>query len=506
HERAARTEEALRCLERWASADSDPTLRAQAALRAAEHALAIGDKRGARQNLENATRLEPELAPAWLLLCGLVGETGPDPDTRRLCDEALEAIEPGPHSAQIALQSAKLAELDGNRRRARERYAEASRWEPRCVDAVLAESRLARASGDWVEAEGVLSHFLEAHPDPESPSLGQVHFERGRLLSGPLERFEEATGAYESALALQPELHVARAALADLLEQAPDRWAEALALHREILTASPTASDSLRALVQIAQQRGQPEVGSGALAVLLALGQASPAEAAAAPSSLPFAVHPGPAMAEIDAEHLRRLAHLLRDELAQVIGAPESPHPELDEPEIEKTRQQILSVEEELSRHQILSAEDELSAPGIGSLEAGARASLFTTIASFLIDPTGDAGDTGYREALGGVVGRWTRRKARRIVEKMALTDIENLDHAGWGFELRAMAAAQVIDRNEGDLRSVLRALLVLETASTNPGLLEDAELGTLASTSGTAQRLLTRITTLLCEKLETGH
>jgi len=506
HERAARTEEALRCLERWASADSDPTLRAQAALRAAEHALAIGDKRGARQNLENATRLEPELAPAWLLLCGLVGETGPDPDTRRLCDEALEAIEPGPHSAQIALQSAKLAELDGNRRRARERYAEASRWEPRCVDAVLAESRLARASGDWVEAEGVLSHFLEAHPDPESPSLGQVHFERGRLLSGPLERFEEATGAYESALALQPELHVARAALADLLEQAPDRWAEALALHREILTASPTASDSLRALVQIAQQRGQPEVGSGALAVLLALGQASPAEAATAPSSLPFAVDPGPAMAEIDAEHLRRLAHLLRDELAQVIGAPESPHPELDEPEIEKTRQQILSVEEELSRHQILSAEDELSAPGIGSLEAGERASLFTTIASFLIDPTGDAGDTGYREALGGVVGRWTRRKARRIVEKMALTDIENLDHAGWGFELRAMAAAQVIDRNEGDLRSVLRALLVLETASTNPGLLEDAELGTLASTSGTAQRLLTRITTLLCEKLETGH
>jgi hypothetical protein len=199
-------------------------------------------------------------------------------------------------------------------------------------------------------------------------------------------------------------------------------------------------------------------------------------------------------MAEIDAEHLRRLAHLLHDELAQVIGAPENPHPELDEPEIEKTRQQILS------------AEDELSAPGIGSLEASERASLFTTLASFLIDPTGGAGDTGYREALGGVVGRWTRRKARRIVEKMALTDIQNLDHAGWGFELRAMAAAQVIDRNGGDLRRVLRALLVLETASTNPGLLEDAELGTLASTSGTAQRLLTRITTRLCEKLETGH
>jgi hypothetical protein len=65
------------------------------------------------------------------------------------------------------------------------------------------------------------------------------------------------------------------------------------------------------------------------------------------------------------------------------------------------------------------------------------------------------------------------------------------------------MAAAQVIDRNEGDLGSVLRALLMLETASTDPGLLEGAALATLTSTSGTAKRLLTLITTLLCERLE---
>jgi tetratricopeptide (TPR) repeat protein len=431
------------------------------------------------------------------MLCGLVGEKGPDLETQQLCDAALEAIECGPHSAQIALQSAELSELGGNQRRARERYAEASRWNPRCVDAALAEARLTRASGEWGEAERVLSRFLEAHPDPESPSLGPVYLERGRLFSGPLECLEEATEAYERALTLQPELHVARTALADLLLQTPDRWAEALLLHREILAASPTKSKSLRALVQIAQQRGQSDVVSSALTVLHALGQASPAEASAAPDSLTFAIHSEPPMAENGAERLRRLAHLLRDELAEVIGAAENSlsdeksRPKLDDPKIE------------MARHQILNVENELSAPGIGSLEASERASLFTTIASFFIDPAGKAGNTHYREALDGALSRWTRRKARRIVEETTLAEIENLDHEDWGFELRAMAAAQVIDRNEGDLGSVLRALLMLETASTDPGLLEGAALATLTSTSGTAKRLLTRITTLLCERLE---
>ena len=65
------------------------------------------------------------------------------------------------------------------------------------------------------------------------------------------------------------------------------------------------------------------------------------------------------------------------------------------------------------------------------------------------------------------------------------------------------MAAAQTIDRNGGDLRSVLRALLLLENDNpSNPGI-EGTEIATSAATSESARRLLRRITTVLCERLE---
>ena len=60
-----------------------------------------------------------------------------------------------------------------------------------------------------------------------------------------------------------------------------------------------------------------------------------------------------------------------------------------------------------------------------------------------------------------------------------------------------------MIDRSGGDLRSVIRALLVLDHANSEQPALEGAEIATLASTSETTRRRLTRITTLLCERLD---
>ncbi|HED66869.1 MAG TPA: tetratricopeptide repeat protein, partial [Planctomycetes bacterium] len=133
HERAARPEEALEALERWTRECEQPERRALAALRAAEHAIALEDPIRARRNLELSTRSDPRLAPAWALLCQLVGERGNERECRRLCSEALAAIEPGPDASPISLRAARLAEIAGEHEAAIRHYSEAARWDPRCT-------------------------------------------------------------------------------------------------------------------------------------------------------------------------------------------------------------------------------------------------------------------------------------------------------------------------------------------------------------------------------------
>jgi len=491
HERAARPEEALDALERWASITPDPETRALALLRSAEHALALEDSNRARGCLESSTTADPQLAPAWVLLCRLVGERGIDSETRRICNDALEAIEPDALSAQISLQAAKLAEVAGDNEEAIKHYAEAALREPRYCEAALCESRLVRMSGEWAEADAVLARFIDAHPDATSSTLSHIYLERGRLLSGPLEDFDAATLAYEQALALQPDLAVARTALAGLLLHSPDRWREALTLHRQILDASPTTALSLRAIAQLAERRDQTEVVEGALAVLRALGLASPQEASTAPDGLRIPIQFGPPMADADDERLRRISHQLGEELDPVLANVELRIPECPQREIAEAMEQIAKTE------------DELTAPGLSRLDHSERASLFCEIAALFLDPGGNGGDSRYRDRLDRTLGRWTRRKVRQIIEETSLSAIEAHDHEAWGTELRAMAAAQTIDRNGGDLRSVLRALLLLENDNpSNPGF-EGTEIATSASTSESARRLLRRITTVLCERLE---
>ena len=457
HERAARPAEALAALERWANTSSAPAIKAVASFRAAKHALALEDFARARRCLDAATSADPQLASAWVLLCQLVAEGEGDLEARRICNSALEAIEGGPLSAPISLRAAKLAELAGDHENAIACYADAARWDSRCTEAALAGSKLIRMSGDWIEADGILARFIDAHPDADSPSLAHVHLERGRLLSGPLEKFEEAITTYERALELQPELGVARTALSGLLLHSTDRWREALVLHRKILDASPTTTSSLRALARIAEQRDQADTAEVALAVLRALGEASPQEASAAGNRLRMQINPGPPMADPESERLRHIAHLLSEDLSSVLSGVEVSIPECDDPEVAEAIDQIIQIE------------NELTAPGLSGLECAERASLFSEIAALFLDPGGNGGATRYRDELDRTVGRWTRRKVKHIVEETTIAEIEAYDHDTWGIELRAMAAAQAIDRNGGDLRSVLRALLLLDSKISSP-------------------------------------
>ncbi len=491
-ERAARPDEALAALERWTEASGDPGVRARASLRAAEHLLGLGDGVRARRHLERATLDDPELGEAWVLSCDLAAEQCDEAEVRALCEQALGLVTPGAHSARIALRLARLAEVAGDRREAAARYAEAWRWDPRCTEAALCESRLARMAGDWLEADAILARFLAAHPDPTSASLAHVHLERGRLLSGPLEAFEDAIGAYQRALALVPGLAVARSALGGLLLHAPDRWREALALHRDILSSAPTTAASLRALTTLAERQGRAEVSTGARQVLAALGLAAAEDAAAAtPFALPLQA--GPPLPSSDGERLRRLAHQVRDELGRLLeaegGMPAAP-----------------THAEQLPTAAILAVEDELTAPNFSRQPAARRRSLFLSLAGLFLDPGGNGGEAHLRDALDRSLGLWTRRKVRRIAEETSLAAIEAFDHEAWGHELRALAAAQVLDRAHGPLRPVLQALIALDGDTREAGDLDRAELGGLVSSCEAARLLLIRITDLLCQKLERGR
>jgi len=491
-ERAARPDRARAALERWADASRDPVQRARAAFRAAEHALAAGDPETARQRLELATREDPDQGDAWVLLCGLAAEHAGESETRRICEAALAVVAPGTQSARIALRLARLAEVAGDRAEAARRYGEAWRWDPRCSEAALCESRLARMAGDWLEADGVLARFLEAHPDPGSASLAQVHLERGRLLAGPLEAFDAAIDAYQHALALQPGLAVARSALAGLLLHAPARKREALALHREILNQAPTTAASLRALGTLAERQDQPDVAKATRALLDALGLATPQERAEAPAMLGIALRAGPPLPSVEDERLRRLAHPLRDELAGILGA--LPASSAASPPSAAG----LPIDE------ILALEDELGAPGLTRLPPDERRSLFLALAGLFLDPGGNGGDSRFRDPLDRALGIWTRRKLRRIAEETRLDAISGLDHGAWGHEVRALAAAQLLDREHHGLRAILLALIALDGGA-DPDL-DPVELGGVAASCEPARRLLARIANALCERLERGR
>jgi len=491
HERAARTEQALGALEAWADHEADPVRRATISLRAAEAAWAAGEADRAQRHLEHATEADPALTPAWLLLTEIVGSRGVEGDTRRVCEAALDAVVPDALSSLISLRLARLEEAAGRREAARERYAEAARWEPRCVEAVLCESRLARLAGDWVAADGVLARFVDAHPDRTSPTLAPVLVERGRLLSGPLEDFPGAIGAYEQALQRQPGLGVARTALAGLLLHAPERAADALALHRSILEEAPTTASSLRALIDLAQRHDQIRIATSARAVLGALGQASPMEESTVPDRVQLDSHPGPPMPEAADEGLRRLAHLLRDELGTLLAEVDRPPIRTDDPAIARAVGALLELEAELA------------APGLTLLTEGERADLFRSVVGQLLDSRVEADDRERRLALDRILGRWMRRKARRVLEETGLSShIEAIDQAAWASELRALAAAQLVDRNGGDLATVLRALLVLE--GWDPKQVEHDETLIAARVDGSppARTLLTRILRQLGDEL----
>ena len=199
-------------------------------------------------------------------------------------------------------------------------------------------------------------------------------------------------------------------------------------------------------------------------------------------------------MADPTDERLRRIVHQLREELTSVLA--DAPQP----PMISEDHEVTAAIE------QISQIEDELTSPGLGSLSCADRSALFAEITALFLDPGGNGGEARYRDALDLTLGRWTRRKVRRIFEETDQAAIDTVDHQRWGVELRSIAAAQAIDRNGGNLGAVLRALLIMESDDPSQPKTQNAEIATLASNSDPVCRLLKQINLMLCERLEQGR
>ena len=98
---------------------------------------------------------------------------------------------------------------------------------------------------------------------------------------------DAAIECFERALQIAPGHPRARAPLAGLLAVMPDRQAQAIDQHWLLLCDEPERAASWRGLIKVARGRGDDDAADRGLAVLRAMGAASPGERDEAPDRLP---------------------------------------------------------------------------------------------------------------------------------------------------------------------------------------------------------------------------
>ena len=490
HTATGQTDRLLAALEHWIGHEADAKRRAGLRVRAADLQSARGSAEAAEAQLRAALSDHPGRDDAWTRLVELLCAAGRDDETLEESSRALSHVAGDEARSRIALMRARILESRGETRPAAEAYGEAARRDARSVEAVLAEARLLRSLGDWRAAASAIERFLDAHPDPGSRELARVYVEWGRLASGPLEELDRAVRCYEQALALCPDLAEAREQLAALLAHAPDRWRDAVALHRAVLTGDPTRSASLRSLLELTRRRNLEDASAIGLAILRGLGSLSPAESMQAPRELGVELTHTESMSDPIWEIARRICRAAADEIAAVIGASaEGDARENADPM-------------ELSRAALRRRFGELTAPGLAGLEPETVGSIVFTLTALAADPGGNCNDGPYAHAIDERLGRWVRRKIRRTLGDVEARAIQAIDYAAWCDELQGMAACAALDAREVDLRSALVALIG-ETGSEEGLPPDSADLTARVAGSEKARALLRRVTRAWCDKID---
>jgi len=303
----------------------------------------------------------------------------------------------------------------------------------------------------------------------------------GRLRAGPLEDVDGAIQAYRRALELEPERASTRNALAQLLSQRPGDWPEALRLHRESLAADPTHVATLRAVLRIAEGSRRPESAAQGRAILRALGAASAAEPADAPVSLPRALFANGEFVDPLAETVRRLAQQAAHEIAEALDSSPALAAGGGAGAVAAFRSAALA------------AQGRLTAPALLPLTAAQQGEVLTLVASLVLAPDLVHGGGQLVNGLASAIGRRARRRLRRVLEGTPLAAIAALDFEQWLAELRALAAASVLDETGGDLRTALLALLADDARHAGGSPDDGVDLSPLVAAHPEARALLAR-------------
>jgi tetratricopeptide (TPR) repeat protein len=418
------------------------------------------------------------------MLIDLLWSRGRAADVVTLAPEALASVPSAPERARVALVAARALEQRGALREAAEHYRIACTESPRASEAALAAARVLRGLGEWRQAADVLTAFLAAAPADAGALTAPVQHQLGRLLAGPLESIDAALAAYRAALAADPQLAEAREALADLLVHRPAHQEEAVARHRELLAANPLRVASLRALLRIARARGHDVGVASALALLRALGLATPDERREAATRLPIALERRPRFADPVWETARALVEEAAEEIGLALGvgtaAPVEPRG--------------LADPVARFRAEVTAAEAALSAPALVPLSVEELGETITLVAQLTAEAEAVSGDGRIVNALAEALGRRSRRRLKRVLGETPAREIAGIDFAAWRSELRALASFAALAGGSADLRTAFLAWVAAEDPEGVRGLAPDADLSTRIAVIPEARALLARL------------
>jgi tetratricopeptide (TPR) repeat protein len=492
-EQLGRLGEAVTTLRGFAERGARPEDKAARLLRAAELEL----RRGARDAeaealLREATGVSPDLGRGWRLLAGLAASQGRTAEALEIATLALERIgDADPARAELCELRGHALERQGDRAGAAAAFRRAAELDPTRPETALAAARLLRGAGEWRAAAEVLGRFVEAHPGTNPGGLAHALLQLGRLRAGPLEDVPGAVEVYRRALAVTPDLAEASEALADLLTHVPEAWGEAVDRHRALLGADPTRTASLRALIRIAAGRGADGAVTFGYGILRALGSATADERREAPLRVPVGADRRATLSPALAEAVRRAAQEAAREIGSAlgVGAPSEAPPEASDP---ASRFRAAAIAEEAR----------LSAPALVPLALEELASVLTLLAELAIEAPAVSGDGKLVNDLSRELGRRARKRVRRALEPFAASDVARLDVAAWRAELRALAAAVVLERDQVELRTALAALLRGADGEVGSEIPDEADLAPALRAVPEALALLRRVVAAWVELL----
>jgi tetratricopeptide (TPR) repeat protein len=475
-EKLSRIDEAVNALQAWAARADESAERAERLLRAGE--LELGQ--------------EGREEPAEVLLREATAAGGRSAEALELSTRALDAIGDVPERSGIALIRARALEKRGDRREAADSYREATRIESTCDEGALAAARLLRCLGEWREAADVLTCFVDAHPDGRSPRIAPALHQLGRLLAGPLEDVEGAIGFYRRAIAADPELRDARIALAELLVHRPEYWNEATEQHRGLLQDDPTRLASIRALLRISHGRGS-EVGvATGLAILRALGAATPEERIEAPARPPVSLLSQPSLSDPVWEAARRIAYEAAGEIGEALGVGNGSG---------------IPSSEALNpmagfRAAATAAEGELSAPALVPLPTPELGSAITLVAQLALDASCVSADGDLVNALSSSLGRRARRRVRKALGEVDAKTIASIDFEAWRADLRGIASALALEASKAEFRVAVTAWLQPGDGDDAQAIPPEADVSQLVAAHPEASALLRSVISAWVEVL----